>query len=118
MSLTHLLSHFTKENLTLVGMPSRGAVIQDSPPPVEILLTLRVSNETIILAHIVFYPQIGPCWEAGSVQSHLTPGLQRKPVGVGWMSTQEEIAHCFTLPFSAWRASASDVLFLTSVVFV
>lgn len=56
MSLTHLLSHFTKANLTLVGMPSRGAVIQDSPPPVEILLTLRVSNETIILAHVIFYP--------------------------------------------------------------
>lgn len=117
MSLTHLLSHFAKENLTLVGMPSRDAVIQDPPPPVEILLTLRVSNETIILAHVVFYPQIGPCWAFGSVQSDLMPGLQWKPGGVGWMSTQEQIAHCFTLPFSAWRAG-SDVLFLTAVVFV
>lgn len=50
MSLTHLLSHFAKENLTLVGMPSRDAVIQDPPPPVGILLTLRVSNETIIFS--------------------------------------------------------------------
>lgn len=52
----------------------------------------------ITLDHIVLYPWLQTL-AADSVPNHHTPALQWRSVGVGWMSTWEQISHCSKLLF-------------------